>query len=92
MKEGALNYPLTVNGSKSHKNGSQCAECTWEFKRKQSAETQLYELLNMQWVGTRTAVTFADLARHGIEEACPEQAQDALGSLKENNTDRKSVV
>ncbi len=68
-----------------HKPGCQCASCLAELDRQHSAAEQLYALLNMCWTGMGTAVTYADLARRGIEEAFPQQAQHALGYLRERN-------
>ena len=70
---------------KGHRPGCRCALCLGESDRRQAAATQLYALLNMSWVGVRAATTYADLARKGIEEAFPQQAQIALGYLRENN-------
>jgi hypothetical protein len=68
-----------------HKPGCRCADCLGEFDRRQSAASQLYALLNMNWVGIRAAVAYAEFARDGIEEAFPMQAQTALGYLREHN-------
>ncbi len=71
--------------SKGHRPGCRCAFCLGDTDRRQTAATQLYALLNMRWVGVRTATTYAEFARKGIEEAFPLQAQMALGYLRTNN-------
>ncbi len=68
-----------------HRPGCRCAGCLAESDRQHSAAEQLYALLNMRWTGMGTAVTYAELARRGIEEAFPQQAQHALGYLRERN-------
>ncbi len=52
-----------------HKPGCRCASCLSEFERRESAAQQLYDLLQMSWIGVRTAVAYAQFAREGIEEA-----------------------
>ena len=69
----------------AHKSGCVCGSCLSEVNRQYIAAEQLYALLNMRWTGIGTAVTYADLARRGIEEAFPQQAQHALGILRERN-------
>ena len=71
--------------SGSHKPGCRCPDCLSEFERRHSAATQFYALLNMQWVGIRAAMAYAEFARRGIEEAFPQQAQNALGYLRQQN-------
>ena len=71
--------------STGHRPGCRCAFCLGESDRRQAAATQLYALLNMSWVGARAATTYTELARKGIEEAFPHQAQMALGYLRMNN-------
>jgi hypothetical protein len=84
-KETAMKHSHLPFLSGSHKPGCRCADCLCEFDRRQSAATQLYALLNMQWVGIRAAVAYAEFARRGIEEAFPQQAQNALGYLRQQN-------
>ncbi len=76
-------YALTKAGR--HRSGCSCGSCLGEAHRQHIAAEQLYALLNMRWTGIGTAVTYADLARRGIEEAFPQQAQQALGILRERN-------
>ena len=69
----------------THKPGCRCATCLGEFDRRENAAQQLYGLLQMNWVGMRTATTYADLAREGIEEAFPHQARETLGHLRKQD-------
>jgi len=48
-----MKQSLTAKLSGNHKPGCRCPDCLCGFERRQSAATQLYALLNMQWVGIR---------------------------------------
>ncbi len=69
-----------------HKPGCRCASCLSEFERRESAAQQLYDLLQMSWIGMRTAVAYAQFAREGIEEAFSDHARANLGRLRQHNT------
>ncbi len=66
-----------------HKPGCRCALCHNEYELREGAAQQLYGLLQMNWLGMRTAVAYAEFARQGIEEAFPNQARANLGQLRE---------
>ena len=68
-----------------HKPGCRCANCLREFDQRENAAQQLYQLLNLQWVGIRAAVAYADFARSDIEEAFPQHARASLGLLRQRN-------
>ncbi len=68
----------------THKPGCRCALCLSEFERRESAAEQLYDLLQMSWVGMRTAVAYAQFAREGIEEAFSDHARANLGRLRQH--------
>ncbi len=68
-----------------HKPGCKCASCLSEFKQRESAALRLYDLLQMSWVGTHTAVAYAQFAREGIEEAFSDHARANLGHLRLHN-------
>jgi len=68
-----------------HKPSCRCANCLGEFDQRANAAQQLYALLNLQWVGIRAAVAYADFARSGIEEAFPQHARASLGLLRKRN-------
>ncbi len=76
---------LTGRKAASHMPRCQCPDCLSGYDQRQSAAAQLYALLDMRWVGLRAAVTYAEFARQGIEEAFPPQAQAALGYLRQTN-------
>ena len=67
----------------THKPGCRCALCLGEYERREGAAQQFYELLQMNWVGMRTATAYAEFARHGIEEAFSIRARSNLGRLRE---------
>ncbi len=69
----------------NHKPGCRCALCLSEFERRESAAQQFYGLLQMSWVGIRTAVAYAEFAREGIEEAFPQRARANLGHLRQQD-------
>ena len=68
-----------------HKPGCRCAYCLREFDQRENAAQQLYQLLNLQWVGIRAAVAYADFARSGIEEAFPQHARVSLSLLRKHS-------
>jgi hypothetical protein len=68
-----------------HRSGCQCPLCLAELTRKHSAAQQLYAILEMQWIGARAAVTHAELARLGIDDAFPDRARNTLGLLRAQN-------
>jgi hypothetical protein len=68
-----------------HKPGCRCAECLASFDQRENAAQQLYQLLNLRWVGMRAATAYADFARNGIAEAFPQRAQASLSVLRERN-------
>ncbi len=70
-----------------HKPGCRCALCLSEYERREGAAQQLYGLLQMSWVGMRTAVAYAEFAREGIEEAFPQRARANLGHLRERDNE-----
>ncbi len=67
----------------THKPGCRCALCLSEYEKRESAAQQLYGLLQMSWVGMRTATAYAEFARQGIEEAFPNRSRTNLGRLRE---------
>jgi hypothetical protein len=69
-----------------HKPGCRCAECLGTFDQRENAAQQLYQLLNLRWVGMRAATAYADFARNGIEEAFPHHARASLGLLQQRNS------
>ena len=69
----------------THKPGCRCALCHGEHERREDAAQQLYGLLQMNWVGMRTAVAYAEFAREGIEEAFPQRARANLGHLRQQD-------
>ena len=46
-----------------HKPGCRCAECLGSFDQRENAAQQLYQLLNLGWVGMRAATAYADFAK-----------------------------
>ena len=68
-----------------HKPGCHCAECLGSFDQRENAAQQLYQLLNLGWVGMRAATAYADFARNGIAEAFPQHAQASLSLLRQRN-------
>ncbi len=68
-----------------HNQGCQCPLCLAELTSKRSAAQQLYAILDMQWMGSRAAVTHAELARLGIDDAFPDRARNTLGLLRAQN-------
>jgi hypothetical protein len=68
-----------------HKPGCHCAECLGSFDQRVNAAQQLYQLLNLRWVGMRAATAYADFARNGIADAFPQHAQASLGLLRKHN-------
>jgi len=68
-----------------HKPGCRCAECLGTFDQREHAAQQLYQLLNMRWVGIRAATAYADFARNGIADAFPQHAQMSLALLQQRN-------
>jgi hypothetical protein len=76
---------LTGRKTANHTPRCQCPDCLAEFDQRQSAAAQLYALLDMRWMGMRAAAAYAEFAREGIEEAFPQQAQLALGYLRQTN-------
>jgi hypothetical protein len=71
----------------THKPGCRCALCLSEYERREGAAQQFYGLLQMSWVGMRTAVAYAGFARDGIEEAFPYRACTNLGHLRQHDAD-----
>ncbi len=69
----------------THKPGCRCAFCLSEFERRENAAQQLYGLLQMSWIGMRTAVAYAQFAREGIEEAFSNPARANLGRLRQHD-------
>ncbi len=69
----------------THKPGCRCALCLSEYERRENAAQQLYGLLQMSWVGMRTATAYAEFAREGIEEAFPNRARANLGYLRQQD-------
>lgn len=69
----------------THKPGCRCALCLSEFERRENAAQQFYALLQMSWVGMRTATTYAEFAREGIEEAFSNRARTNLGHLRQHD-------
>ncbi len=68
-----------------HKRGCRCASCSSESEQRESAALQLYDLLQLNWIGMRTAVAYAQFAREGIEEAFSDNARANLGHLRQHN-------
>jgi hypothetical protein len=85
MKSSHSNKQRSAGMKHKHKPGCRCANCLGEFDQRENAAQQLYTLLNLQWVGIRAAVAYADFARSGIEEAFPQQARASLGLLRKHN-------
>ncbi len=75
-----------------HKPGCRCAECLGTFDQREHAAQQLYQLLNMQWVGMRAATAYADFARNGIADAFPQHAQASLSLLQQRNSSLLSTL
>ena len=71
----------------THKPGCRCALCLSEHERRENAAQQFYGLLQMSWLGMRTAVAYAGFAREGIEEAFSNRARFNLGRLREHDTE-----
>ena len=71
----------------THKPGCRCALCLGEYERRESAAQQFYGLLQMNWVGMRTAVAYAGFAREGIEEAFSNRARLNLGRLRVHDSE-----
>jgi hypothetical protein len=69
----------------THKPGCRCAECLGTFDQRENAAQQLYQLLNLRWMGMRAATAYADFARNGIAEAFPRHAQASLSLLQQHN-------
>ena len=69
----------------THKPGCRCALCLSEYERRENAAQQFYGLLQMNWIGMRNAVAYAEFAREGIEEAFPQRARANLGHLRQHD-------